>query len=190
MAEEVSAVKKAWSLIMGTAEEPTEGALLRGLLLIIMITGICISGYVIYLQSKYEAPHEIKASARPPTADINRLNAMIQNLNAANSARMRSMEVATAATSMARYPFMAEKIPTAGPMDSRVEVVIIPPAVRIKATMLLEGRSVAVLDIEGEPRGKIFKVGDRFADRKGRIARISQEKVTIVYEGKEFTYTP
>ena len=190
MAEESSA-RSAWSLIMGTTENSSEGAQLRLLILLILIIGIGLAGYAIYEKTQYVAPVIIEATPQPPVADINRLQAMIRDINAANMARTQSMEIATAITAMARYPFVAEKVTKAAQVTlGEPQVIIIPPYIRVKATMNLEGRSVAVLDIEGEASGKIFKVGDRFAERKGRITRIAPEKVTIVYEGKQFVYTP
>ena len=191
MAEENS-WKRAWSLIMGTAENSSDGAQLRILLLLILIISIGLSGYAIYMHTQYLAPERIEATPQPAVADQTRLNAMIQNLNAANLARTQSMEVATSMSNMARYPFVAERITEIETNFPSVipEVVIIPPFIQVKATMQLEGRSVAVLDIEGEPSGRIYKVGDRFAERKGRITRIAQGRITIIYEDKEFSYTP
>jgi len=188
---EESAGRKAWNVIMGTAEDTSEGAVYRLFLLLLMILGISLSGYFMYIKSQYIKPVKVIAQRQVAIADVKRLDDMVKNINAANAARLNSMEAAAAIASMARYPFVAERIivpDTQGLITQ--QVVIIPPDVRVRATMLLEGRSVAVLDIEGEPKGKIFKVGDRFAERKGRISRISPERVTIVYEGKEFTFTP
>lgn len=190
MAEE-SAAKRAWSLIMGTAENSSDGAQLRILLLLLLIVGICLSGYVVYLNTQYVPPVAAEVRPQTPTADINRLNTMIKNLNAANSARTHSMEVATAISSMARYPFVAEKITKTVDTSLFVnQIVIVPPYIRLKATMTLEGKAVALLDIEGEANNRIYKAGDRFAEKRGRIVRIAPEKVTVVYEGKEFIYTP
>ena len=175
---------------MGTAENASDGAQLRILLLLILIISIGYSGYAYYMHSQYAAPAIIEAIPEPATDDIRRLTAMIQNLNAANLARERSMEVALSMSNMARYPFVAERNTTPDPVSIIPEVVIIPPFIQVKATMQLEGRSVAVLDIEGEPTGRIYKIGDRFAERKGRVTRIGQGRITIVYEGKEFVYSP
>jgi hypothetical protein len=193
MIREESAGKKAWSIIMGTVENSSEGAIFRFFLSIILITGICFSGYSFYVERQYNMPILITEPPRQdPVADRRRLEEMVRDLNAANAARTNSMEVASEIASMARYPFVAERRPVITDTQGMItqQVVIIPPDVRVRATMLLEGRSVAVLDIEGEPSGRIFKVGDRFAERKGRITRITPERVTIVYEGKAFTFTP
>jgi hypothetical protein len=140
---------------------------------------------------QYIEPERIEATPQPAVADIARLNTMIQNLNAANLARTKSMEIATYMSNVARYPFVAEKIAAQVDYTSVIpDVPIVPPFIRVKATMQLEGRSVAVLDIEGEPSGVIYKIGDRFADKKGRITSIAQGRIRILYEGKEFTYTP
>jgi len=190
MADE-NAVKRAWSLVMGTAENPTDGAQLRILLLLLMLVGICLSGYAIYDNTKYIPPVIIDAEEVPAQRDIDRLNAMIKNLNAANSARTHSMEIATALSEMARYPFVSERVAQTTDLPLiNPQIVIIPPFIRLKATMTLEGKAVAMLDIEGESSNRIYKVGDRFAEKKGRISRIAPEKVTILYEGKEFIYTP
>ena len=146
---------------------------------------------MIYMNKEYVPPMIIEARGQVPTADINRLNAMITNLNAANDARARSMEIAMATAAMARYPFVAERLAEALAAGSApTQVIVVPPYIRVLATMSIEGRSAAMLDIEGEPSGKIFRVGDRFAERKGRITRITPERITVVYENKEFTYTP
>ena len=190
MAVEIPAGKKAWMLIMGTTENPSEGSFLRTLLLLILLAGIGISGYVIYKDTGYVAPQIEEVRKQVPTADIKRLGDMVKNLNAANAARVNSLEVARITASMARYPFVAERAVTESLIidPAYKQVVIIPPSVRIRGTLILGGSSAAVLDIEGEPKGKIYKVGDRFADKKGRIVRIVPGKVTIVYENKEFTY--
>ena len=193
MAEE-TALKRAWSLIMGTTENSAEGAPFRVVLLLVLLAGIALSGYTIFQNWEYVPPEALEAERQIPAADIRRLEAMIKNLNAANFARMHSMEVVTSASAMARYPFVAERFSVATnnvDLEKIVsQVVVTPPNVRIRAT-LIDGKSAAaVLDIEGEPDGKIYKVGNSFADKKGRISRISPEKVTIVYENKEFTYTP
>lgn len=193
MAEETTAGRRAWSLMMGTVENPSDGATFRKILFLVLLAGICISVYAIYEERNYIPPQIVEPVNRPPTADINRLNTMIQDLNAANSARTRSKEVAEAAELMARCPFTPERIAAVNEIDLesiRTQTVIVPPGVQVRATLQLEGRSAAVLDIEGETRGKIYRVGDRFAGNKGRISRINADKITIVFENKEFTYTP
>ena len=193
MADE-TAGKKAWSLIMGTAENSAEGAPFRLVLLVVLLAGIVLSGYMIYENNQYVPPEEEAIPRQVPTADINRLDAMIKNLNGANTARTHSMEVVTAAAAMGRYPFVAERFSVAANNTIDMEkiasqVVIVPPSVRVKG-MIIDGKSaIALLDIEGEAKDR-FKVGDSFADKKGRVTRISQNEVKIVYENKEFTYTP
>lgn len=190
MAEE-SAAKSAWSLIMGTAENQSDGAQVRILLLLLLLIGIGLSAYVIYVKQNYIPPITQEATPQTAIQDERRLGTMIDNLKAANSARAHSMEIATAISSMARYPFVADVVAqTAEITPIGPQVVIIPPYIRLRATMTLEGKAVALLDIEGETSSRIYKVGDRFAERKGRISRIAPEKVTVVYEGKEFVYTP
>ena len=66
---------------------------------------------------------------------------------------------------------------------------VVPPNLRIRGTMILERRLAAVLDIDGEPNGKIYKVGDKFADNNGRITRITKGRITVVFKNKEFVYT-
>ena len=191
MAEDTTAVKKALSLMMGDTEDPKEGVALRILLLLILLFGIGLSGYAIYQNREYIPPQITEAKPQAPTADINRLNTMVKNLKAANDTRMRSMEVASMSASMARYPFFAENL-TAEDIDhiKVIErVVVIPPSVLVRGMMVLDGTSAAVLDIEGEASGKIYRVGDRFAGSKGRVTRITPDKVTVIYENKEFTYT-
>ena len=191
LTEGIPAGKKAWMLIMGTTENPSEGSLLRVMLLLILLAGIGLSGYVIYKDSEYVPPQIAEVRKQVPTADIKRLGDMVKNLNAANAARVNSIEVARITSLMARYPFVAEK-PVVDDLlidAAYKQVIVIPPGVRIRGTLILGGNSAAVLDIEGEPKGKIYKVGDRFSDNKGRIVRIVPGKVTIVYENKEFTYT-
>ena len=176
---------------MGTSENASDGAQLRVLLLLLLIISIGLSGYVIYTNMHYIPPEIIEATPQPAKADIDRLNTMIQSINAANLARTQSMEVATSMSNMARYPFVAERIVAPDPITNIIpETIIIPPFIQVKATMQLEGRAVAVLDIEGEPSGKIYKIGDRFSERKGRITSITQGRIRILYEGKEFIYTP
>ena len=191
MAEETTAGKRAWSLITGDTESPSDGALFRIFLLIALFAGIGLSVYTIYNNMEYIPPMAIVAERQAPTADIDRLNTMIRNLNAANDARIRSLEMASAAAAVGRYPFVAHR-QTANIVDAPFDYqeMTLPPYVRVRGTLIIEGRSAAMLDIEGEPDGKIFRVGDRFADRKGRITRISQDRVTIIFENNEFTYTP
>jgi len=177
---------------MGTTEDSSEGRTFRIFLFFLLLAGTCLSGYTIYLHREYVPPVRIETRAPVPIADEARLTKMVNDLNAANSARLNSMEAAEAIASMARYPFVAERRPVIVDTQGMItqQVVIIPPDVRVRGMMTLEGRSVAVLDIEGELNGRIYKVGDRFAERKGRVTRISQQRVTIVYEGKEFIFTP
>jgi hypothetical protein len=192
MAEENS-VKRAVSLIMGSSENSSDGAQLRILILLILLVGVGLSGYSIYLNKQYIPPIIIKAEPEKKELESveKKLVKMVEDLNAFNAIRMHSMEVASDISSMARYPFVSDKVTQVADATLGVPtVVIIPPYIRVRATMTLENKSVALLDIEGEPSSKIYKVGERFAEGKGRISRITLEKVTIVYEGKEFVYTP
>ena len=189
---EESAGRKALNLIMGTTEKRSEGAQLRIVLLLIMLAGISFSGVALFQNKNYAPPPIIPPIVQAPAADVNRLNTMVESLNAANSARMRSMAIARDAASRPRYPFVATRAPMIpGPNILEIpQVVIIPPDVRIRGTLLIEGEAVAVLDIEGEPGGRIYRAGDRFADRRGRIVRITTDRITVIYEDREFIYIP
>jgi hypothetical protein len=56
--------------------------------------------------------------------------------------------------------------------------------------MVMGKQSVAVMDIPGVGNGIIFKAGDTFMERKGRIVRITPDKVILSWGGKNWDVAP
>jgi hypothetical protein len=50
--------------------------------------------------------------------------------------------------------------------------------------MLMGKQSVAVMDIPGVGDGMIFKAGDTFMEKRGRVVRITSDKVILSWGGR------
>lgn len=203
MAEE-STIKKSWDMLMGAKTEdaaPQGGGGTRFLFALVLLVGITISGWSIYQQfnaAPHVPPGERRLTAEP---DKQRLDKMISDLKSAIATRESSAGVVDSAFAVHRYPFGAPAVAVVPQDDSTVVVpelvaveidldnVISPPGVNVKGVMAVGSSVVALLDIDGEPRGQIYRVGDTFQGKDGRIVRIEKNKVTVRYKGKNFGFS-
>jgi len=66
----------------------------------------------------------------------------------------------------------------------------LPPIMFVRAIMVVGKESIAIMDINGVGNGIIVKTGYSFLEKKGRILRITPEKVTVRWAGKNIDITP
>lgn len=64
-----------------------------------------------------------------------------------------------------------------------MEQVYLPPYMEVRAVMLLDGKAMALMDIEGEGIALIVYPGYEFANGRGRIVSISLDKVVVLWAG-------
>lgn len=185
---------------MGSNEDNTEGRGLRAVFALLLLVGIALSGYGLYQHFTYSAPNIDVPVNSSADADKARLIKMTENIQAAMDMRASSAGVVRNVQMVARYPFGA---PVAAPAMVPAEVAIIPeenyvdvppppeivpPYISVKGILSVGKEIVALMNIENEPDGKIYRVGDSFAEKKGKITKIAPNKVTVRYSGKDFEF--
>jgi Tfp pilus assembly protein PilP len=190
------AFKVAVGNLTGTNEEGKTARLLFLLLFLVgsVYAAFCYQKSLVLLEEKSFFP------SRPPTetaADKKRLTNMVDEVRKTSEARANSAVAVRSMREMEKYVF-AEPLPTAssarasaGTEDFGGEADDYPPeGIVLRAVMLMGKQSVAVIDIPGVGSGMIFKVGDTFMEKKGRVVRISPDKVVLRWGGKNWDVVP
>lgn len=184
-------------VLFATAGEHSEGSSIRFFFILIMLAGIVIGGYELFRYYEYREPELDYSQTVNADTDKSRLDKMIQDIRSSISARERSAELVNVAFASSRYPFGAPPGLLAGggsgQIDSFEQVVVeqveIPPMIEVKGILLMGKTVVAMMNIEGETNNKIYRVGDRFNGKSGRVVKIDRNNVTVRYNGKNFSYS-
>jgi hypothetical protein len=66
----------------------------------------------------------------------------------------------------------------------------LPPIMFVRAIMVAGKDAIAIMDINGVGNGIIVKTGFSFLEKQGRIVRITPDKVTVRWIGKNIDITP
>lgn len=164
--------------------------LVRVLIVLLLLAGTIWSGYL--LKEMVELVREEKVPQVPASTkvdeEIKRLEGVVENFESAVLARSGSTQLSVLAATISRKPFVPppppEKEPSADAEDVTKESVEPPPYVEVRAIMVKGQDAVAVLDIEGEGNGIIMKQGGTFGNGKGRVVRITAEKVVFTWAGQ------
>jgi hypothetical protein len=69
-------------------------------------------------------------------------------------------------------------------IEKAIVIPEFPPDIIIKALIIMDEGRVAVLNIEGEPPGQIYRVGASFASGKGKILDIDSKGVSWTWKRK------
>lgn len=108
--------------------------------------------------------------------------------------RSKKGELAHVASTLERYPFEEPVLTSYQPSYSNVPSeyeksyplqaeLYLPPYMEVRAVMLLDGKAMALMDIEGEGIALIVYPGYEFANGRGRIVSISLDKVVVLWAG-------
>lgn len=182
---------------MGSGEDSSEGRSLQWLFVLVLLAGIGISGYGLYKQFTYEPPVVALSQGINANADKARLDKMIADISSAVATRESSSGIVRAASAMARYPFGAPPplptgvvpLPVYSEIPLEYKEEILPPLIFVRGIIGVGSAAVVLLDIEGEPPKKVYRVGDSFQNKEGKITSIEQNKITIRYKGKNFNFS-
>ena len=195
------AFSEAWGSLTGVNDE---GKLWRWLFLLIFLGGIAWAVYS-YLQLQIlreEKYFEASVSPTSVDADKKRLDGMISEVREASGRRSNSFMASQTMRDMGKYVFddptlrpMTQDLPSlAGQVPVLVPETEIPveppPAITLRAIMNMGKDRVALLDISGVGTGLIVRQGGSFQNGKGRIVRITDDRVTVRWKGKTWNITP
>jgi hypothetical protein len=166
--------------------------LVRVLIVLLLIAGTVWSGYLLKEMVKLvreEKVPEVPASTKVDE-EIKRLEGVVENFESAVMARSGSTQLSVLAATISRKPFVPppppQVEPSAGDAAARAmrEAAEPPPYVEVRAIMVKGKDAVAVVNIEGEGNGIVVKKGATFGNGKGRVVRISAEKVVFTWAGQ------
>jgi hypothetical protein len=172
-----------------------EGKTARLLFLVLFLAGTVFAVFnyqksLMILQEKSFFP------SRPsPATDKKRLSDIADEVRKTSEARANSAIAVRSMREMEKYVF-AEPLPrvsAASPSavtEDFVEEEYPPEGIVLRAVMIMGKQSVAVMDIPGVGNGIIFKVGDTFMEKKGRIVRIAPDKVVLSWGKKNWDVVP
>jgi hypothetical protein len=118
----------------------------------------------------------------------------VEELERITMVRSKKGELAHVASTLERYPFEAPVLTSYQPSYSNVPSeyeksyplqaeLYLPPYMEVRAVMLLDGKAMALMDIEGEGIALIVYPGYEFANGRGRIVSISLDKVVVLWAG-------
>lgn len=168
---------------------------LRILIALLFILSIVWSMYlyrqiaILSAVTPVEAP-EIKLKAEEGDNYAN----TVEELERIIMVRSKKGELAHVASTLERYPFEEPALTSYLPSSSNVlsedeksytlqAELYLPPYMEVRAVMILDGKAMALMYIEGEGDGLIVSPGYKFGSGKGRVVSISQTKVVVLWAG-------
>lgn len=147
------------------------------------------SGYVfkeLTELAKPQIPPEVKPSPKV-AEEAKRLDQVVEKFRATVQARGGSTELSVLASTISRKPFVPPPPPE---LQEGVSVTlakeVTPPLIIVRAIIVNEPDSVALLDVDGLSDGLVVKKGASFGDGQGRIVAISAEKVVFTWAGQVY----
>ena len=194
------ALGRAWGSLTGVINEGSASAA-RWLFFLIFLLGSGYAGYSYYKMQELREEKYYEPAANPTSlaADRTRLAKMVEDVRAASTLRVRSFVWADSMRGMAKNIF---DDPTKAPLPDAVldkglpdiprieEHVEPPPGIVVKAIMLMGKSRVAVMDVDGVGSGLIVRQGNTFLNGKGRVVRITSDKVVVRWNGKNWNIAP
>lgn len=195
----------AWGNLTGVNNE---SASVRGIRLFFFLvflggTGWAAYNYFKYFTARQELEYKIhtpSSTASSLAADEKRLKAMVDQVSVSTEKRNNSSVIALTVADMGIYPFADPTIFPPTLQDIKVEGTLeiipvpepveMPPDIVLRAIMVMGKQQVAVMDIVGVGSGMIVKAGDTFMQKKGRVVRITPDKVVMRWAGKNFDIRP
>ena len=147
-----------------------------------------------FLAEKYYEPRSRPNQAQ---ADKTRLDNMLNQVKATSELRTNSTVITDNMAVLAKYPFRDPALSAPPSMGVEVEIPTIPvvaidypPAIAVRAIMIMGNERIALMDIPDVGDGMVVKAGDTFARKNGRVMRITPEKVVIRWGGKNWDIAP
>ena len=194
------AIGVAWGNLTGVNNGGSTRTI-RALFILIFLLGTAWAGYnYINAQTLLDSEKVYDPDPEPDRARLDkaRLDRMVSEIKAISDIRSGSPAIAGTMEIVAKYPFGDPTIfrpddiaQTTGPIiEQPVVVVDYPPVITVKAIMIMGNSQVAVMDIPDVGTGMLVKAGDTFSQRKGRVVRITPEKVVIRWGNKNWDIAP
>ena len=199
--------RMSWGEAFGTAwgnltGDNNEGSVrtIRALFILIFLLGTAWAVYNYMQAQTLLAEKNYVAEAAPDRAkeDKARLDKMVNEIKSISDIRTSSPAIADTMMIVAKYPFgdplfyREEPFPS-GPTELvKVPDVVVeyPPVITVKAIMVMGNNQVAVMDIPDVGSGMVVKAGDTFSQKKGRVVRITPEKVVVRWCNKNWDIAP
>ena len=174
---------------------------LRGLFLIIFLCGTAFFGWSFMRVVELSVEEEVFVDPPAPQSreDAKRLDALLESYRGTVEARQGSKAVVASVTEKHRRPFAVSKRSAKGaaagsagdiPLVEPLVEESLPPIMFVRAIMTTGSEAIAIMDINGVGNGIIVKAGYSFLEKKGRIVKITPEKVTVRWAGKNVDITP
>ncbi len=164
--------------------------LVRVLIVLLLLAGTIWSGYLLKEMVKLVREEKVPQvpESRKVDQEIDRLEGVVESFESAVMARSGSTQLSVLAAKISRKPFVPppppEMEPAADAAALAKEQLEPPPYVEVRAILVKGPDAVAVLDIEGEGNGIVVKKGGTFGNGKGRVVRITAEKVVFTWAGQ------
>lgn len=115
--------------------------------------------------------------------EIEKLEETAEGFKKAVLARTGSTQLAVLAATVARKPFMPSS--PEGRSEGLQEDLAGTPMIWVKAIIIKGSAGAAVVDVEGYGDGIILKKGGSFANGKGRVLTITNNKVVVTWSGQK-----
>jgi len=191
----------AWGNLTGVNNEGSARTM-RALFILIFLLGTAWAGYNYFKAQELLEPKDYMPSTVPDQArdDKARLDRMVNEVKAVSEIRTGSPAIADTLGILAKYPFGDPLFYDARLISPEVvEVVSVhptivvdypPDGIKVKAIMIMGKNQVAVMDIPNVGAGMLVKAGDTFLQKKGRVVRITPEKVVIRWGDKNWDIAP
>lgn len=160
----------------------------RGAVFLLFLLGAFRSAQVFHGMIAQMSPPEgaVSRSAESLETEQARLDRLAGSFRLAVAARAGSGQLARMAALNGRKPYgpVTTRAPSNSPALSPAKVP--PPLIIVSAVMEMEGKKIAVAEIEGMGQGLLVAPGFRLAGGRGKILSVAADRVVLIWEGDRY----
>jgi hypothetical protein len=197
-----AAVKKSTGLLSKSSAPATRSKAAksgkRGQLVILLLLLVCFVASLYFFKQTMDAVASSsnipEQGSSAPSQEVVNESAEVEKLGNDLSGMTQStnlaMQTASMAEQIARLPIASSSTlsPPPPPPDPNPDPIFEPdpPVMLVKAVMITEGDSVAIVDIVGEDSGLLVRRGSKFSDGTARVTKIDSKGVTFTWMKKSY----
>jgi hypothetical protein len=167
-----------------------------GQIVVLLLLFVCFAASLYFFKQTMDAVSSSQDTPDPPPPvaskevqdESNEVDKLGGDLSGMAMSTSLAMQTADMAEQIGRLPVASPSTLSPPPPPPSMQEVYEPdpPVMRVKAVMITDSDSVAVVDIDGEERGLIIRRGSKFSNGTARVTKIDSKGVTFTWMKKSY----
>ncbi|MDR1020588.1 MAG: hypothetical protein LBL73_07515 [Synergistaceae bacterium] len=168
-----------------------------GQIVVLLLLLVCFAASLYFFKQTMDAVSrsEDTPDAPPPVAsaevekeseEVDKLGSDLSGMTMSTSLAMQTANMAEQIGILPVASSATLSPPPPPPQPLPPDEIFFPPEVSVKAVMITDTDSVAIVDIAGEESGLLVRRGSKFSDGTARITKIDSKGVTYTWMKKSY----